>query len=188
MTVIFENRRQTRKVRLVVLLLLLPFSAGMMWWGWNLAQTYGLSPGDGGVLRPLSERIAVGGLVGGLGLVVGIAIMIYAAHYAVRMVRDGDRLLIETLAPWVLGTWHHEFPVAQVEGSSFHEGRLNTYKHSVNAPWRTLRIAGQRFPFILDAQEETMNGSGISGLMKAKPKKRRKAVTTVSRRRRKSRD
>lgn len=186
MTVIFENRRQALKARLLTLLLILPFSAGMMWWGWDLFQTFGLSPGDGGVLRPLVERIAVGGFVGGLGLITGVAMMIYAMHYAVRVLRDGDRLHIETLTPWALGHWHYEFPVTQVEGTSFHEGRLRTYKHNVNAPWMTLRISGRRFPFILDAQAETMNGSGIEGLTKAKPKNRRKTVASISRRKRKA--
>lgn len=187
MTTIFENRRQTRKVRLVMLLLLLPFSVGMMWWGWDWFQTYGLWPGDGGVLRPLDERIALGAFVSGFGLVTGIATLLYGAHYAVRVMRDGDRLLIETLTPWALGTWLYEFDVSQVEGTHHHEGRMQTVKHSVNAPWMTLRIAGRRFPFILDEQAETMVGSGLSTLTKAKPKKRRKAITTVSRRKRKAR-
>lgn len=186
MTVIFENRRQTLKVRLVMLLLLLPFSAGMMWWGWDLFQTYGLSPGDGGVLRPFSERIIAGGLVGGLGLITGVAMMIYAAHYAVRVLRDGDTVIVETLTPWALGNWRHAFPVTRVAGSSYYEGRLRTYKHNVNAPWLTLRIVGRRIPFMLDAQAETILGSGLDGLTKAKPKKRPKPVASVSRRKRRA--
>jgi hypothetical protein len=32
---------------------------GAVSWGVDLAQTYGLSPGDGGELRPLRQRLAV---------------------------------------------------------------------------------------------------------------------------------
>lgn len=178
MTTLFDNRRRAARVRLVIWGVLLA-SLATAWWGWDISQSYGLAPGDGGALRPARERYGLGGLVAGLGLLAGLGTMFWATHYAVRVRRGGDRLIVETLAPLGLGTWSRDYAVSQVETYSYNEGQMRGGGRKVDAPWMALRINGRRWPFILDWQAETMLGGGLSGLTKRKPRKLRKSVARL---------
>ena len=178
MTMLFENRRRALKVRLVVWAVLLA-SLAMVWWGWDLSQSYGLSPGDGGMLRPPLERYGVGAAVAGLGLLFGLATMLFATHYATRVRRDGDRVAVETLGPLGLGTRTREHAVSQVEAYRYNHGEMRGGGRKVEAPWMSLRIAGRRWGYILDWRAEPMLGGGLSGLTKKKPRKRRTAVARL---------
>ena len=51
MSVLVENNRQARKVRIITWASAL-WVIGFLYWAADLSQTYGRAPGDGGVLRP----------------------------------------------------------------------------------------------------------------------------------------
>lgn len=65
--VLVANTLQAQKVRWIFWGSIL-FLAGFVYWAIDLAQSYGLSPGDGGVLRPLGQRLAVAAIL----VVIGI--------------------------------------------------------------------------------------------------------------------
>jgi len=153
---IFRAGRQLWKVRLwmwISIILAVP----AIWWGWDLFQTYGTRPADGGVLASLPVRLAWGGTVAGLGLAFVYGMWLYGGLYVANMVYDerSDRLHVRTLS--FLGNRDRVFSAADVQGSSYHGGDFWAGGVAVNAPWVTVRMRGRRWPFIVDAQGEFPN-------------------------------
>jgi hypothetical protein len=125
-------------------------AAGALYWGWDLFTTVGLRPADGGVLRPLWERLAWGLGVAGLGVAFLAGMWVYGRMYATRIRYDAaaDALHIGTLE--FLATREKVYPASAVLGSSYHHGRIEG--SGVNAPWFTLQIEGRNLALIVDAQ------------------------------------
>lgn len=165
MTPLFENHWQALKVR-VVLWASLPACAGAWYGAWSIFQSFGLSPADGGALRPFAERLALGSFVAALGIAFLAGMMVFASRYVVRLGRVGDRVVIETLTPWGIGARRHDFALSQLGESAYYHGRMHTPRgHSVNAPWITLRVAGQWLPFLLDLQAEVIEEDELAKIV-----------------------
>jgi ribosomal protein S18 acetylase RimI-like enzyme len=155
---IYTAGRQLAKVRFILVLALL-CAAGGLWWGQDLARHYGLSPGDGGVLAPLPERLAWGGVVAMLGLAFAAGMVIYSRIYITRILYDerSRRLNIETAG--LIRPVSYEFPISAVGGSKYYTGKLGDNSLGldlgtarVNAPWFSVQVAGRSLPFLLDQQ------------------------------------
>ncbi len=164
MQTLFTNSAQVIKVRCVVWASML-ICAATLYGGWSIFQSFGLSPGDGGVLRPFGERLAFGMFVAGLGLVFAAGMMVFANIYVTNLERGRDKVIIDTLTPWGVGTRRHEMDIAHVGAAAFHKGRTRSFRGpSVNAPWISLRTAGRRLPFVLDLQAEIIEIGPLSAL------------------------
>jgi hypothetical protein len=161
MDVIVENRWQARKVRVVLWAMAL-WCAGWLYWAYDLAHTYGLSPGDGGVLRPAGERFMAAAVVAALGIAPFAGMAFYARRYVTRLARDGDTITVSVLGIVSTATWSR--PVAAVSSAKEHQGRLEL-QSSVNAPWITLRIDGRRY--VIDLQSEHVNRNALNALVRA---------------------
>ncbi len=166
--VLLECRRQAIKVRLLFWFLVV-VAVWCVWGGWEIFQTYGLSPADGGVLKPLWQRAAFGAFVAGIGLAAMIGTWVYMGMYVVDLSRHGDRVQIVTLSP--LGRQNFEYATSEIGKSAYYHGRVDHGVPSssakglwVNAPWITLRVVGRRFPFILDLQAEEINVAALRDL------------------------
>lgn len=151
MTEVFHAGRQLWKVRLWMWMSL-ALAAAALWWGWDLFNSYGTRPADGGTLAPIGVRLAWGGTVAGLGLVFVYGMWLYGGLYVTNMVYDeaNDRLHVHTLS--FLGSRARTFSAADIGGSSYHGGDFWAGGVAVNAPWITVRMRGQRWSFIVDAQ------------------------------------
>jgi hypothetical protein len=150
---IYSAGRQAWKVRFVALVVL---SAGALalWGGWDTVQTYGLRPADGGVLKPLAVRMAVGGFIAVLGLSFVAGMWVYGRCYVMEAsVDEGRGVLAFTLAGLLL-RWRTEVPLDAVEGSTYHAGRSHTGDFTINAPWTAVRLRGRRLPLIVDGRGE----------------------------------
>ena len=149
-TRLYTAGRQLWKVR-AVMWLMLAMGLGFLWWGVDLAQTYGLNPGDGGVLRPSGERLAWGLTVGLLGLLPIVGMQLYGRLYVARIdyAAGADGLSVTTLRFW--GSAVRAVALAQVVGSKYEDGRFEA-RQTVEAPWYFISLKGARFPSILDAQ------------------------------------
>jgi hypothetical protein len=162
MVMLLDNTRQARKVR-GLQWLMLAWAVGFLAWALSLAQTYGLSPGDGGVLRPPGTRYAVAALVAFIGLLPCWLMGRYGRVYLSRIVQDGDRLELE-----VLGTWRRRrlsIDRREVVRVTSRAGVfVNPNGVSVNAPWLGLWLAGRRWPLIVDRQAEIVDVRGIFAL------------------------
>ena len=124
--VVFDAGHQLRKVRFVMWLAVACAGAGA-WWGWSLGQTYGLAPGDGGVLAPLPTRMAVGTTVAGLGLLFAAGMWLYGRQYIaeIRQGPAGDQLTVRTTH--LVGTIARTYPASEVRLGRRHEGRAGVY-------------------------------------------------------------
>ena len=121
------------------------------------------------VLRPLWQRLALGGGVAGLGLAAAGGMWLYIVLYALRIVRSGDRIAITTMTPF--GHRDREFAIGELGESAYFHGRVHHTLASgttggiwVNAPWITLRAVGHRFAFVIDLQAETIDIGALSVL------------------------
>jgi hypothetical protein len=149
------------KVRalMILSLALLPLS---LWCGFDIARTHGLREADGGVLAPLPERLAFGGLVAALGVGFVSGMALYGRHYTARIEfnPDAKEIHLDTIA--FFGNTHHVINVGDL-------GSVRTHRDDnwdvviaamvvghptlpVNAPWMSVRITGWRWPLIVDQQ------------------------------------
>ena len=165
-TILLRSYRQARKVR-VLFWLFAVIGALALWGGWWIFETYGLSEADGGVLRPLWERLALGGFVAGLGLAAALGMWVYISVYALEISRAGERIGITTMTPF--GEREREFPMSEIGKSAYYHGRVRHTLPSggigalwVDAPWITIRVRGHRLPFVADLQAEVIDIAAIS--------------------------
>jgi hypothetical protein len=156
MILLFDARRQTRKVRGVMLFSLacavLSVRAGL-----HLAQTYGLNAADGGVLAPLPVRLAWGVGVALLGVGFAASMGLYGRCYVARIELDEAAQQLHVYTLRFFGTARHVCDASEIVGGRRHRGKLTTPWLSVDAPWRTIRLAGRRLPLILDLQGEVLH-------------------------------
>jgi len=167
-TILLDSHRQALKVRIVFWILLI-VGALALWGGWEIFQTFGLAEADGGVLKPLWQRLALGGFVAGLGLAAAGGMWLYISLYALRVMRAGDQITITTMRP--LGARDWDFKVSELGQGNYYHGQVRHLLSSgalggiwVNAPWITLRAVGHRFPFIMDIQAEVIDIAALSVL------------------------
>jgi hypothetical protein len=150
-TEVYNADGQATKVR-GLLWFSLVVCLGCLYWGYDLFQTYGMSPGDGGILRPLGERLAWGGFVASFGLIFLLGMLVYAQVYISRvwLSENGQRVIFETIRLW--GNARVNVAPQDIIGSRYHAGELYTESHSVNAPFYFIHIRGRRWALILDGQ------------------------------------
>jgi hypothetical protein len=130
-------------------------AAGAVWWGADIAQTWGLRPADGGVLKPLWQRILFGGSLAVLGLAFLVGMIVYWRFYIVRIdsSADGRTVTIGRLPPFAEVTR----PSDHVRvGDRVHTGEIellgvmSAQARGVHARWRLVSVRGWRWPLILD--------------------------------------
>lgn len=163
--VLYAAGWQATKVRLLTLVAL-ACAAGALWWGLDLAQHYGLAPGDGGVLKPWPARVALGGGVAALGLAFLAGMWVYGRHYVVdvRATPDSERLCVRTL--WLFGATASEIDRRAWGWGAYHEGAYQQYRSDPlpgiagRSPWLSIRLPGWRWPLILDAQGHLRGDDG----------------------------
>lgn len=146
---LLENGSRVRRVRLVALFIAMVTMA-FSGWAVSLAHSYGLSPGDGGVLRPLAERLLVAGIVLLIALVFLAGIVIYLRRYLIRIEVRGDRVeltVIGVLSPFVVTVDRN-----QIRGARYFHGNFSARGLVVHAPWISLKVAGWMVPFVADLQ------------------------------------
>lgn len=150
---IYSAGWQGRKVRFVAWVVVGALALAL-WGGWKIAHGYGLSPGDGGVLKPLPVRLAWGGSVAALGLLFAAGMWIYGRCYVADASIDETRGVLDITLIGLLLRSRMEVPVGDVEGSTYHAGRSHTGDFTIDAPWVSVRLRGRRLPLIIDGQGE----------------------------------
>ena len=171
--VIFENKWQALKVR-VVFWLMIVVALGALWGGWAILLHFGLSEADGGVLRPLWQRLLFGGSIAALGGAAAYGMWIYIHPYVLNISVRGSEIAITTMTP--LGRRYKIFEAGHLGEGAYHEGKIYDLdemnrRHAVprvDAPWITLKTRDQFWPFIIDAQAETLDFKRIRQLAEGK--------------------
>src|SRR5262245_27994344 len=135
-------------------------------WGLDLAQTYGLNPGDGGVLAPLPQRLAWAGGAALFGVAFVAGMGLYGRLYAVRIEFDPDGRRVHLDTAGFVRNNRHVIDCADLGRVRGHRdvstisalGELVGHPiPSVDAPWRSVRIGGWRLPLIIDEQGEVLD-------------------------------
>lgn len=177
MRTIFDAGPQRWKIWFVVLICLI-CGGGMVFAGGYMLLNYGMQPEDGGVLKPLTSRMLMGGVFALPGLAIIAAILLYLQLYVTRIeedeVGDGFRVTIAGFGPGLTIDRHDLARVRYNDGIS-HAGGI-----SVNAPWYSLRLRDRRFPLIVDMQGDFLDQNAVERLIDGRPKP---AVVARSRRR-----
>ncbi len=132
-------------------------AAASVWAGLHLAQTYGLNPGDGGVLAPLPVRLVWGMGVGVLGLGFAGAMWLYGRCYVARLELDEQAQQLHVYTVGFFSITCHVYDVTDLGAGRRHRGRLRTLWHAVAAPWQSIWVPGRRLPLILDEQGEVLD-------------------------------
>lgn len=167
MTQIYAAGGQLIKVRAMMILSLVCALAAI-WWGWDLFQTQGLRPADGGVLAPLGTRLAWGVSVASLGIAFAAAMWVYGRLYVSGLRFDEAAHTLHFRTVGFVGGREAVVPESDVLGSTYQPGQsLNTGGVSVDAPWIKVTIQGKRLPLILDAQGVFSDISLAARLLKA---------------------
>jgi hypothetical protein len=181
---LFRAGWQLVKVRGMMWLALV-CGAGSFWWGLDLAQHYGLNPGDGGVLAPLAARLAWAITVWLLGLAFLVGMWIYGRCYVAKIDYDEQKNQLHISTTGFLLHSRHIVDMENVRLGRYHDGRLDVMRigvdgpiptwstMSVNAPWQSLRVAGFPLPLILDLQGETDHPELLEKLFFPKPPRKR---------------
>ncbi|MEP0918984.1 hypothetical protein NC981_19305 [Leptolyngbya sp. DQ-M1] len=157
---VFRAGNQLLKVRFIMLLSLATL-VGTTYAGANLVQHYGEAPGDGGRLKPLPERIAIGAFVGSLGAVFAGSMWLYGKFYVASIDFDDTEQNLYLNTVEFFGTKRHEIELSNVLESEERAGQFDLTAFdpasiSVNAPWKSVRLAGWRLPVIIDRQGEIL--------------------------------
>jgi hypothetical protein len=138
MTVLYENRRRAKRARLGILGAFV-WSLGWLYWAY--------ASNSGG---------ARSGLVGGgilIALLPLVALYFYSSVYVVRIIREQKDVVVTVLG--LFGNRDIRIPFTAI-----------TEVAAPEVSGLTMRVAGRRMPFILDAQAENGDLKAISDLAK----------------------
>ncbi len=138
MTVLYENRRRAKRARLGILGAFV-WSLGWLYWAY-VSNSGGTRSG----LVGISILVAVLPLV---------ALHFYSSVYVVRLVREQSDIVVTVLG--LFGNRDIRVPLTAI-----------TEVARPEASGLTMRVAGRRMPFILDAQAERGDLEAISDLAK----------------------
>lgn len=159
-----ECRAQALKVRIVLWASAI-IAAITTVSGWMIFQSFGLSPADGGVLRPVGERMMFGGAVVLLGLVLFGGMLLYASLYLIELRRTDEVLEVTTIG--LISDRSRTLLVADVGELNYHAGRMFTPRgHNVDAPWLTMPVRGRLLPYVIDVQAEHVDRPELQALEK----------------------
>ncbi len=152
---IVANLYQSMKVRLLYWFLL-AVSAALIVTGAYLALNYGTNPVDGGVLRPIGERLAIFGGLAGSGLLIGLGIQYYMSIYVILMRRDGNRIIIRTAGQFA-GSGK-SFDANDIETLKPYSGRFMLINGQAgHTPFVMMKIRGKKRAFLIDMQAEAVD-------------------------------
>jgi hypothetical protein len=174
MVPIYRAGWQLIKVRVLMIGSLVVLAA-CLWWGLDLARTYGENEADG-ALAPLPARLAVGGLVALLGVALAVGMWVYGRIYVARIEADPDKKQLHLHTVGFFSNNHHVIPLVDLISVSTHGTKEQMEKMDkqddwafsrfldslfrsdhgatarVHAPWSSVRIKGWRLPLIIDKQ------------------------------------
>ena len=156
MTVLFENERQTSKLRKSIVGAVV-WAAGWVYWAMVMAHFFGALPG--------SEAVGASGARPGLAVLcflVGVApfvgLLFYSRIYLLRIERNDEFVILTTLG--VFKPRVYQVPKSMIVSAKTQIDE----KNGVRPVWISLRVAGRRLPFVADLQAERIDAPAITAL------------------------
>lgn len=166
MRVIFDAGPQRWKIWFVVLICVL-CAALFVFAGGHLFVNYGLQPAEGGVLKPLADRLFWLGVFALPGLAIIAALVLYLRCYVTRVELDDEARAyrVALAGPGRTLAFTHE----EITGVGYNDGISHAGGISVNAPWYTVRLRGRRFGLIIDMQGDFLDQRAVDRLVEGEP-------------------
>jgi hypothetical protein len=161
---IFDAGRQLWKIRMIGALSLV-VAAMLVWLGAGIVAHYGEAPGEGGALAPLATRVVLGGLVIALGAAFPVGMWIYGRCYVLSAALDDASRRLRITHPGLFLRSSREVAAGELEEPRYHDGRMDTHRMRVDAPWYSLRLRGRRLPLLLDAQGDFLDRERVSRVL-----------------------
>jgi hypothetical protein len=124
----------------------------LIWLGeWSI-RTYGLSPMEGCVVKPLLQRVLLGGSFIAAGVAMMAAFVVYLHCYVARIEEDAANGAFRLTVIWPFGRRQRTVRLEDVVRYTYNVGFSRAGGITVNAPWSGLHVHGRRLPFIIDEQ------------------------------------
>lgn len=164
MRTIFDAGPQRKMVWFATLVTLVT-GAVLIWLGEWLIRTYGLGAAEGGVLKPLAQRILLGGSFAAGGAACIIGILVYLRCYVSRIEADDASDAFRVTVIWPFGWRRRMVGQGDVARASYSNGVFM----NVDAPWYSLRLRGRRFPLIVDVQGDFPDQHALDRLLYGEP-------------------
>jgi hypothetical protein len=118
-------------------------------------------------LASLTMRLMMSTIIGGIGIGMFAAMLIYLTYYTTRLKTNarGDQIYVETLR--LIGTATRTLKSTQIDSSAYHHGQLNLVRApSVDAPWFWVKVISGK-GFLLDLHGTVMDVDALTGLLTA---------------------
>ena len=156
---IYANAYQSLKIKIIFSVLALAGLALIVTAGF-IFQSWGLSPADGGVLKPLSDRLMFSGVL----LILAIGILwgcyVYTGFYLISIQRIGRDLHLKTLR----GS-KYVFSASDVSMLARKSGTTFTGKNWIETPYAWLTFKGTARKFMIDWQAEFVDELALKELV-----------------------
>ena len=166
---VYRAGRQLVKVRAMVWFLAL-VAVGAVYYGADIARTYGVLEADGGTLKPLGVRLAFGGFVGLLGIAAAWGMLAYARHYIAHVAFDEASGRYEIRTVGLLGSRPHICELRPGGRAKYRDPTVPLAQVSVDAPWWSVEVVGRQWPLILDAQGEVLDAARFKQFLSGRVK------------------
>jgi hypothetical protein len=160
MQVLFENRRQARKIRWLTISFAL-WCLAWLYWAWVAFESHGVAPAEGGTLQNFSERLGVAMLIALGGILPLSGMAFYSSLYVTRIERADDSIMLTVLG--AIRPAQHLYAISDLVPGTSDASRFDG-RMPVNAPWLTLRVTDRKMPFVVDLQAEQADIAAIAGL------------------------
>jgi len=162
MTLVYDAGWQGKKVRALTWFLL---AVGVLFVWLGFLEPDVLPPPE---VETATERLLASVFAVAAGLATAGGMLLYGRCYIGRMeMEDDGTLRIRTVGPF--GSPEHVLRPGDIVSGVYHDGKLTTRKHRVNAPWLTVRVRGWRLPLILDPQGAVLDAARIEQALGIEP-------------------
>jgi hypothetical protein len=161
MGLIYANTRQGRTARLV-LWLATGLALMLLGWAWDLFHTFGLAPGDGGVLRPYPERAAGAAATAAAAALVLAGALTYRRSYVVRMLLGHGQVEVHTVS-W-LGSRVRRYRLQDFAGAAEFGGGFTLGSYTPR--FTRVRLVGHRLPLLLDSRADCIRPAALARVVK----------------------
>ena len=156
---IYANAFQSLKIKYVFLILALA-GVALIGVGGYILQSWGMSPADGGTLKPLTQRLLFSGVLVALGAGIIWGCYVYTGFYLIAIQLKGNDLHLKTLR----GS-RYVFNKNDVESLARKSGTTFTGRNWIETPYAWLTFKGTKKKFMLDWQAEFVDELALKKLV-----------------------
>lgn len=155
---VFDAGRMKRRVHLLQLFAVLVGLVGLRFVVFVLASLT-RSAEEGGALHPVVAWVLAAMAIAVACVALAVGLRLHARHYVLRLVVDEPRGVACVTFVGFLRPFTRELPLDALSDGGVHGARAVVRVH---APWYLVRVAGRRWPMILDTEGDWLDAPTIA--------------------------